>query len=91
MQASHLKRLALYFDVDTKMWKPEEDWQQLSPQAWDDLFRPGIAVEQSDEPAQTGRHFALPARTPILICLGHESAQPSQLALVAMVRLWGNP
>ena len=58
MQASHLKRLALYFDVGTKMWKPEEDWQQLSPQAWDDLFRPGIAVEQGDEPSETGNHPA---------------------------------
>ena len=63
MQASHLKRLALYFDVGTKMWKPEEDWQQLSPQAWDDLFRPGIAVEESDDAPVTGKQPVLHARS----------------------------
>ncbi len=36
------------------MWKPEEDWQHLSQQAWDDLFKPGIATEQIDEGESTG-------------------------------------
>ena len=54
MQASELRRLALYFDVSTNMWQPEEDWQQLSPDAWDALFRPGIAAPQEDEGGGTG-------------------------------------
>ena len=54
MQASELRRLALYFDVGTKMWQPEEDWQQLSPDAWDALFRPGIAAPQEDEGGGSG-------------------------------------
>ena len=49
MQASELRRLALYFDVGTKMWQLEENWQQLSRDAWDALFRPGIAAPQEDE------------------------------------------
>ena len=54
VQASELRRLALYFDVGTKMWQPEEDWQQLSPDAWDALFRPGIAAPQEDEGGGSG-------------------------------------
>ena len=54
LQASRLKRLALYFDVGTQMWQPKEDWQQLLPQAWEDLFQPGIAAEQSDTGGGSG-------------------------------------
>ena len=49
-QASELRRLALYFDVGTKLWEPEEDWHKLSLDAWDALFRAGIA----EDPAVNG-------------------------------------
>jgi hypothetical protein len=50
LQASELRRLALYFDVGTKLWQPEEDWHKLPLDAWDTLFRPGIA----EDPAADG-------------------------------------
>lgn len=60
MQASQLRRLALYFDVNTKMWQPEEDWQQLYSEAWDALFRPGIAAQQAiDEGGGAGVQSAI--------------------------------
>ncbi|KAK9908805.1 hypothetical protein WJX75_003140 [Coccomyxa subellipsoidea] len=49
-KASELRRLALYFDVGTKLWEPEEDWHKLSLNAWDALFRAGIA----EDPAVNG-------------------------------------
>lgn len=42
--------MALYFDVGTKLWEPEEDWHKLSLNAWDALFRAGIA----EDPAVNG-------------------------------------
>ena len=42
--------MALYFDVGTKLWEPEEDWHKLSLDAWDALFRAGIA----EDPAVNG-------------------------------------
>ncbi len=36
--------------MGTKLWEPEEDWHKLSLDAWDALFRAGIA----EDPAANG-------------------------------------
>lgn len=45
VQAASLRRLAVYFDVGTKLWQPEKDWNKLPLEAWDAMFRPGIAEQ----------------------------------------------
>jgi hypothetical protein len=46
VQASHLKRLALYFDVGMELWTPGAPWGDLSPSEWDGLFLPGIGAAE---------------------------------------------
>ena len=45
-----MQRLAIYFDVGTEMWRPEEDWGALPPGSWDDYFQPGIGSHSPDTP-----------------------------------------
>jgi hypothetical protein len=52
-QASELRRLALYFDVGTALWADEQrDWGSLPLEAWDAVFKPGIAAAEA--PAAAG-------------------------------------
>ena len=55
MQASELRRLALYFDVSAELWRTEVDWKDMQPGQWDALFLPSIkAPEEGQEaPAHT--------------------------------------
>lgn len=51
LQASELRRLALYFDVGTRLWADEQrDWGALPLEAWDAVFRPGIAGAEEPVP-----------------------------------------
>lgn len=52
-QASELRRLALYFDVGTELWTPEQDWGKLPLTAWDAMFQPGL-ITQEPPPDGTG-------------------------------------
>lgn len=40
-----MQRLALYFDVGIKPWSPDKEWNDLTIQAWDELFQPGISQQ----------------------------------------------
>ena len=54
-----MQRLALYFDVGVKPWKPESEWKDLALDAWDKFFRPGISSEA--EPSGGGpQTYVLP-------------------------------
>lgn len=48
LQASELKRLAVYYDVHTKLWKPAKPWAEMKRQDWNALFQPGIAASSQD-------------------------------------------
>ena len=50
MQASELKRLAVYYDVHTELWKPDKPWAEMKPADWTALFQPGIAAVSEGEP-----------------------------------------
>ena len=55
-QASELRRLALYFDVGTKLWHTETPWTDLRPAQWDELFLPSISAGEGggrDAPVHT--------------------------------------
>lgn len=48
-KAVQLKRLAIYFDVDTVLWEPATDWADLQPGDWDALFLSGIAASAEED------------------------------------------
>lgn len=54
-QASELKRLAVYYDVQTELWKPDKPWAEMKRADWTALFQPGIAAsgEQEQQSAHT--------------------------------------
>lgn len=43
-QASELKRLAVYLDVNATLWEPPKPWAQLQRTDWDDLFLGSITA-----------------------------------------------
>lgn len=43
-----MQRLALYFDVGIKPWTPDGDWKDLSVEAWDKFFQPGISAAAAE-------------------------------------------
>ena len=47
-QGSQLQRLALYFDVGSKLWRPQEEWAQLAVDTWDEFFQPGVSAPSSE-------------------------------------------
>ena len=49
LQASHLRRFALYFDVGGELWKPKKEWADMLAYDWDILFKPGIAAAEAAE------------------------------------------
>lgn len=49
LQASHLRRFALYFDVGGELWKPKKEWSDMLAYDWDVLFKPGIAAAEAAE------------------------------------------
>jgi Vacuolar sorting-associated protein 13, N-terminal len=50
MQASELKRLAVYYDVHTKLWKPDTPWAAMKRDDWTKLFQPGVAAASEGAP-----------------------------------------
>lgn len=50
-KAVQLKRLSIYFDVDTPLLQPAREWGELQPGEWDALFLPGIAAPPEGQPA----------------------------------------
>lgn len=51
MQASQLKRFAVYFDVGKPLWQPKKAWKDMLAYDWDQLFKTGIAAD-SAKPVQ---------------------------------------
>ena len=45
MQASQLRRFAVYFDVDKPLWQPKKAWMDMLAYDWDQLFKQGIAAD----------------------------------------------
>ncbi|KAL2613699.1 hypothetical protein R1flu_025391 [Riccia fluitans] len=43
-----LERLAVYHDSNSSPWKPEKEWEELTPTEWSEIFEAGIS---SDVPA----------------------------------------
>ena len=50
-QASELRRLALYFDVGSELWRTDIAWTDLQPGQWDELFQPSITAPREGEQA----------------------------------------
>ncbi|KAL3679175.1 hypothetical protein R1sor_022131 [Riccia sorocarpa] len=46
-----LERLAVYHDSNSSPWKPEKEWEDLTPSEWSEIFEAGISV---DVPADGG-------------------------------------
>ena len=67
MQASQLRRFALYFDVDKPLWQPKKAWMDMLAYDWDQLFKQGIAADaptdasssQSNVPNAAGRMYII--------------------------------
>ena len=51
MQASQLRRFAVYFDVGKPLWQPKKPWGDMLAYHWDQLFKVGIAAD-SGRPLQ---------------------------------------
>ena len=49
LQASELKRLAVYLDVHTVLWTPSRRWEDMKRADWDQLFRGSIASDDGTE------------------------------------------
>ena len=45
MQASQLRRFAVYFDVGKPLWQPKKAWKDMLAYDWDQLFKTGIAAD----------------------------------------------
>jgi vacuolar protein sorting-associated protein 13A/C len=60
MQASELKRLSVYYDVHTELWKPDKPWADMKPDDWTALFQPGIAAVSEDEPQPSHTYVLKP-------------------------------
>ena len=44
LQASQLRRFAVYFDVDKPLWQPQKAWGDMLAYDWDQLFKTSIAA-----------------------------------------------
>ncbi len=51
LQASQLRRFAVYFDVGKPLWQPKKAWKDMLAYDWDQLFKTGIAAD-STRPVQ---------------------------------------
>jgi len=51
LQASQLRRFAVYFDVGKPLWQPKKAWKDMLAYDWDQLFKTGIAAD-STKPVQ---------------------------------------
>ena len=47
VQASQLKRFAVYFDVGRPLWQPKKAWMDMLAYDWDQLFKQGIAADNA--------------------------------------------
>ncbi len=45
LQASQLRRFAVYFDVGKPLWQPKKAWKDMLAYDWDQLFKTGIAAD----------------------------------------------
>lgn len=55
-----MQRLAVYFEVGTEMWRPEEDWAALPVEDWDKHFQPGISVHSTEGDAAPSAYVLQP-------------------------------
>jgi vacuolar protein sorting-associated protein 13A/C len=60
MQASELKRLSVYYDVHTELWKLDKPWADMKPDDWTALFQPGIAAVSEGEPQPSHTYVLKP-------------------------------
>ncbi len=47
LQASQLRRFAVYFDVGKPLWQPKKAWKDMLAYDWDQLFKTGIAADST--------------------------------------------
>ncbi len=62
LQASQLRRFAVYFDVGKPLWQPKKAWKDMLAYDWDQLFKTGIAAD-STRPVQGSTSPRAPSGT----------------------------
>ena len=54
IQASQLRRFAVYFDVGKPLWQPKKAWMDMLAYDWDQLFKQGIAANTTRPASPSG-------------------------------------
>ena len=70
LQASELRRMALYFDAGQELWHPSKPWREAGPEDWDRLFLPSISSRYPGSLVSTTMiWFAVPRASCAQLCI----------------------